>query len=216
MKHTSFLLSMIFSFQAVAASVTASGSPASGNGCGSDCSWTLYDDGSLVVTGTGNMYNYNNLETLGEYNPTPWGTSYTSVTVEGLSGIGEYAFSYAPNLTSVTLSDSVTVIGGAAFEKSKNIANIDLPPSVTTIGGWAFYGTSLSNIDLPETVSSIGESAFSMTQISDIIFPAALFNNNHSGLNQMPLEDPLSPPFIARPVIRYVKIRISRIWEAAH
>ena len=59
------------------------------------------------------------------------------------------------------IPDGVTTIGEGAFSGSSSLTNITLPKSVTTIGNAAFRGcTSLTSITIPDNVSSIGNEAF--------------------------------------------------------
>ena len=59
--------------------------------------------------------------------------------IDGLpvTSIGNYAFSYFPELTSVTIPDSVTNIGEGAFFLS-GLTSVTIPDSVTSIGDYAF------------------------------------------------------------------------------
>ena len=50
--------------------------------------------------------------------------SLTTVVLTGGTAIGEYAFAYCRNLTSITLPVSVTSIGRGAFSNSKNLTNV--------------------------------------------------------------------------------------------
>ena len=73
--------------------------------------------------------------------------------------IGDYSF-YCPNLTSITIPDSVTSIGISAFYGS-GITSITIPDSVTSIGYNAFRDcTNLTSITIGEGVASIGDWAF--------------------------------------------------------
>ena len=73
------------------------------------------------------------------------GQLVTEVVIpEGVTSIGNSAFSYCYSLTSVTIPDSVTTIGWYAFEYCTSLTSVTIPYSVTTIGDWAFSGcTSL-------------------------------------------------------------------------
>ena len=81
-----------------------------------------------------------------------------------------------PNLTNVTIPDSVTKIKSYAFQNCSNLTSITIPDSVTSIGNWAFYGCkSLTSIDLPENLTSIGNNVFySCTSLTSINLPEGL------------------------------------------
>ena len=82
-------------------------------------------------------------------------------TVDGLpvTKIGNSAFLFAANLTSVSLPDSVTVIEGAAFQLIPTLTSIDLGKGLVTIGPWAFHGASLTSLTLPSTLTTLGQGA---------------------------------------------------------
>lgn len=75
--------------------------------------------------------------------------------------IGEIAFYNCPDLTSVTIPNSITSIGRSAFSNCSGLTSISLPNSVTSIGGSAFRNCSkLTSITIPDSVTSIGDFAF--------------------------------------------------------
>ena len=83
------------------------------------------------------------------------------VIPDGVTSIGNYAFSGGSGLTSVTIPNSVTSIGGLAFSGCTGLTTIDIPDGVTSIGNSAFSGcTGLTTIDIPNGVTSIGIYAF--------------------------------------------------------
>ena len=83
------------------------------------------------------------------------------VIPDGVTSIGDSAFSWRSSLTSITIPDSVTSIGNWAFNCCSSLTSITIPDGVTSIGNWAFDGcSSLTSITIPEGVTSIGSSAF--------------------------------------------------------
>ena len=73
------------------------GAPIIGSGeCGSNLTWTLDDDGNLVISGSGAMDNYP------YYSSVPWYTYDTKITTitipDGISTVGKYAFYNCSNL----------------------------------------------------------------------------------------------------------------------
>ena len=59
-----------------------------------------------------------------------------------VTSIGERAFYYCYDLTSIEIPNSVTSIGRYAFEGCRSLSNIEIPNSVTSIGWPAFEGCS--------------------------------------------------------------------------
>ena len=117
--------------------------------------WTLYEDGTLTISGTGAMKDYNINDTQ---SPVINHQNVKKVMIEdGVTSIGNYAFYFCENLTSLTLPDSVTSIGDSAFDTCRGLTNITIPEGVTNIGDCAFYDCSnLTSITIPDSVTSIG------------------------------------------------------------
>ena len=121
--------------------------------------WKLYEDGTLTISGTWKMKNYNDTDKL---SPVCRNSSVKKVVIEdGVTSIGDYAFYNCTSLTSITIPDSVTSIGYCAFNTCSKLTSITIPDSVTSIGNYAFKGCSnLSNITLSNNITSIGISVF--------------------------------------------------------
>lgn len=62
---------------------------------------------------------------------------YNSTTYKVVS-IGDNAFKYSDDLTSVSIPNSVTTIGREAFYGSDGLTSVKIPNSVTSIGSRAF------------------------------------------------------------------------------
>ena len=133
----------------------AAGQVASGS-CGENVTWELDEDGTLTISGTGAMEDAEN----GRWQI--YETGVTSVVIEeGVTAIGDKAFSFCTSITSVTIPDSVTSIGENAFECCYELTEIEIPASVTEIGEGAFMNCiSLHDVTIPDSVTSIGALAF--------------------------------------------------------
>ena len=75
----------------------------------------------------------------------------TSITIpDGVTSIGEFAFTYCSSLTRIEIPDSVTEIGNSAFGYCSSLTSIEIPDSVTSIGYGAFENChSLTEMTLP-------------------------------------------------------------------
>ena len=153
-------------------SMTASGT------CGDNLTWTLTDDGTLTISGTGSMTGYS-------YDEAPWyskRSSIQSLIIEsGVTSIGRNAFFDCTSLTSVTIPEGVTSIGNYAFEGCTSLASITIPASVTSIGSAFLNCTKLMTVTIPEGVTSIGDSVFSgCTSLASITIPASVTSIGNS------------------------------------
>ena len=121
--------------------------------------WTLYEDGTLTISGTGAMKNYDRADNL---SPAYQNSNVKKVVIEdGVTSIGKYAFFYCTGLTSITIPDGVTSIGKAAFFYCTGLTSITIPESVTNIEDYAFeWCIGLSSVTIPDSVTSIGIGVF--------------------------------------------------------
>jgi len=125
-------------------------SAASGKFGQDDClSWVLTEDGTLTISGSGEMPSYSETVTA------PWYAKrmkITSVVIgSGVTYVGSYAFNACLKLTSVDLPAGVIDIGSFAFQNCSKLTSVKIPASVKWIGQGAFYGcTSLKSVTLPE------------------------------------------------------------------
>ena len=92
-------------------------------------------DGTLTISGTGAMADYNSVN-------TPW-------------------YNYRDNILAVNITDNVTSIGSSAFQYCNNLVFVTVPKNLTAIGDYAFMGCwMLTSVSIPSGVTSIGISAF--------------------------------------------------------
>ena len=128
--------------------------------CGINVTWELTGDGTLTISGTGRISNYSH------DNNAPWYScrAYIKRVViqQGVRAIGDQAFYYCENLTSVTIPEGVTSIGDYAFAYCVSLTSATIPEGVTSIGGEAFLGcTGLTSVAIPSSVTSTGFETFS-------------------------------------------------------
>ena len=129
------------------------------NTCGDNLTWELDSDGTLTISGTGKMWDYN-------WDQSPWYNTrdkiLSVVITAGVTRVGRYAFHECNKLTNVTIPNSVTSIGDYAFYNCSSLTSVTIPHGVTSIGDYAFSGcSSLTSVEIPSSVTSIGGRAFS-------------------------------------------------------
>ena len=92
--------------------------------------------------------------------------------------IGDYAFEYCANLTSINIPNSVTSIGCLAFIFCTGLTSIAIPNSVTSIGDNAFCEcTSLTSITIPNSVTSINYGVFGgCSSLTSITIPTSVMS----------------------------------------
>ena len=135
---------------------------ASSGTCGDKLTWSLSDDGTLTISGTGKMKDYGDNYGM---SVAPWyvGSSQVKTVIieDGVTSIGDRAFDGCTKLTRVVIPDSVTSIGYGSFRGCYSLPSVAIPDSVTSIGDSAFaYCKVLTGITLSGSVTSIGSCAF--------------------------------------------------------
>lgn len=124
-----------------------------------DLDWTLSVDGTLTLSGTGEMpaFDPDTLSAWQEYN-----SSIRNLVVNsGVVSIAPFAFYQCTKLTEVHLPVSIQAIGSNAFSGCINLNSIVLPNSIQTIDDAAFAGcTRLTSMIIPDSVTELGSHIF--------------------------------------------------------
>ena len=115
-KLLALLMAFALAFQ-LATPVFAETGNASGT-CGDNLTWTLTADGTLTISGSGEMNSYLYADQV-----IPWGE-------------------YSKQITTVKIKSGVTSIGACAFWGCVALTSVTIPKSVTEIGNSAFSGCS--------------------------------------------------------------------------
>lgn len=153
-------------------------------GDGSNVSWKIDpDSNTLTISGNGPMQDYISTYSISgtEYNSAPWypycrytrgnnsiGEELTVIVADGVTSIGNYAFSTefdTINATKVELPDSITRLG-----KHTGIKYLSsLPENLEVLDDEALYGTTFLNnsVYIPESVRSVGNYALYSTTWPD-------------------------------------------------
>ena len=107
---------------------------------------------------------------LSQYN----GTLKNVVIPEGVTSIGNSAFSGNISIESIIFPDSVLSIGQYAFSNCKSLKNIQWPEGLQNIAQYAFRGCeALTDLYLPGTLETIGLCAFAgCNNLKNVYVPA--------------------------------------------
>lgn len=141
--------------------------------CGANLTWVLDEDGTLTISGEGKMYDYESLT-------QPWYTYRSEilkvVIEDGVTSIGNDAFSWFGELIDIVLPKSVTAIGWCAFENCNSLKRVTVPGTVTDIGLWIFKGCkSLSEVKLEEGLVHLGTGIFEdCSSLKTVFWPSSL------------------------------------------
>lgn len=114
------------------------------NGTWGDISWNLSDDGTLLITGSGEIKSWDS----GMSVDAPSWTDYT---------MGDQEL----KVTSIVFDEGITRIGANTFVLCSDLVSIDFPSTLEEIDEGAFaYCESLSSVVIPKSVKKIGANAF--------------------------------------------------------
>ena len=135
---------------------------------------------------------------FGDYysNPLYWGGKLylnkqlvTELVIpEGITKIGNYAFSGYTSLTSVTIPDSVTSISYGAFYYCESLERVVLPNGIKTLDGFASC-PSLTSVIIPDSVTTISSGAFNYCEsLESIVIPESVKIIDEYAFDMCPLK----------------------------
>ncbi len=151
--------------------VTAEAEILSSGTCGDNLTWTLDSQGTLTISGTGDMWDYSGYDTPWYFMDENCSGSVKSVVIEeGITSIGNSAF-YGESVETVNMPDSIKRIGKYAFAYGGGrLSSVNIPYGVTKIEEGTFLYSSLKSVTIPDSVTEIGDSAFAFCfQLKDNI-----------------------------------------------
>ena len=190
MKSTRRFLALALCLVICLALFPASASAASGNimasgTIGGTMEFKLYTNGDLVISGQGVLTDMSQWSFTNSppYNPGLDDVMQTKsetrnlVIGEGITQVSVTAFRDCPNLTTVSLPESLMLIDDGAFSNCSALRSISIPNSVSVIGAGAFQGcTRLTNVYLPNNGNTqISAGAFQdCTSLASITIPPSI------------------------------------------
>lgn len=123
-----------------------------GEGNRTNLTWVLDENGTLTISGSGVMgdYNYHS-------DDQPW-------------------YTYRAQIKEIRINGGVKSIGDGAFYNFDSIISVVLPPGVERIGNYAFFDcTNLKTINLPEGLTELGYNVFKMCEnLTEIVIPKGI------------------------------------------
>ena len=145
--------------------------------CGEDVNWALSSTGTLIISGSGAMNDY-------ETRTAPW-QEYKSlikkvVIDKDITYIGKFNFMQCTKLTEVVFEDGsqLETIGWGAFGYCSSLKTVTIPATVTAIKEFAFYYCDVLeevNIEENSKLANIGMYAFwNATSLEKINYPSSV------------------------------------------
>ena len=143
-----------------------------GGACSESIIWQIDADGTLSISGTGEIPDY-----LNAYDRLiPWYPCRDNITKvvigDGITGIGRWAFGALEKAQEIVVGKDVGFVGDSAFFDCKALPRIELPEGLVRIGEDAFHGCSaLEQIILPKSLEAIGDYAFMGSGLVTLVLP---------------------------------------------
>ena len=132
--------------------------------CGENIYYVLYDNGKLLLRGTGATYDYTSHDSVFYQNDQ----IKEIVLSNGITGLGDRLFYHCANAKTVSLPATLTSIGDSAFAQedaaigyTAGLTSVTIPQAVTAIQSYAFYHTAIAEVTVPASVKTWGKYVFS-------------------------------------------------------
>jgi len=178
-KIISLLISAVMLLGVAALPVAAANS----GSCGENLTWT-FEDGILTISGEGEMADY---RSVSPSTVAPWfDLPVTGIVVEeGVTSLGERAFSYFEDIESISLPASLTKIGngalmGAAADAVSIAEGHDafklVDSCLVSSDGVLLLGCDESVIPTDGSVKSIGYGAFAGCNLTELVIPEGILS----------------------------------------
>ncbi|MBQ8227301.1 MAG: leucine-rich repeat protein, partial [Bacteroidaceae bacterium] len=151
-----------------------------------NCNAIIETETNTLIAGCKNTIIPNGVTSIGD-DAFSGCSGLTSITIpDGVTSIGRNAFYGCSGLTSITIPDGLTSIGEGAFGFCSSLTSITLPDGLTSIGGGAFsLCRGLTSITIPDGVTSIGNSAFCICSgLTSITIPESVTSIGESAFSE--------------------------------
>ena len=191
-----FIVTVLITLQCISVVKAAESNVAAEYKIGDNVTATLYEDNTLIVTGTGEIYNYEYDIITNKGNSPFFGMKINKILIkDGVTSVGNFVFNNVKNLNEIEVAGTVKQIGEGAFQNTqvekvvlhegieyigcsafwhdRYMNDLTLPSTIKKIDMMAFYCCeSLTEIILPEQLEEIGESAFGgIVNVKEITMP---------------------------------------------
>ncbi len=147
--------------------------PSKFGNCSANVTWALYPNGTLEISGNGEIPNY------ASQAEQPWANDRHLVKKivigKDITVIGNYAFAYCENNEAIVFEDGSKLekVGLLSFRSNKKLTSVTLPETVTYLNSYAFGTcTSLESVYVSQGMSFIHAKAF--TQTLSVVLNVAL------------------------------------------
>ena len=170
-----------------------------GNQCGPNAFWQITENGTLIISGSGEMFDY----AVNDKQYAPWYESRGTITAieigDSITHIGNGAFLDCVKAKTLVWGKNVISIGSKAFKGCAGLKSIEVPVGITAVGSYAFADCAgitsavlpdsltyipegifsgckvLVNVTLPQYITTIGDSAFSGCYgLASLVLPEGL------------------------------------------